>query len=87
MLLSFCQCPPAKDQRGSLAVAQMELTAPYRGESSWIPWGKIKEVGFFFKLDAISKWGDFMIGYLNNSYLEGKLEQGKSIIGKSSNHS
>lgn len=72
MLLSFCQCLLAKDQRGSLAIAQIELTAPYRGECSGI-----KEVGFCFKLDIVRKWGDFTIGYLNNSYLEGILEQGK----------
>lgn len=39
-------------------------------------------MGFYFGLDTIRKWVDLMIGYLNNCYLEGKLEHGKDIIGK-----
>lgn len=44
--------------------------------------------GIFRKQDFALDWmlsrsgGDFMIGYLNNSYLEGKLEQGKKYTWK-----
>lgn len=34
MLLSFCQCPPAKDERGTPAVDQVGLTALYKGKDA-----------------------------------------------------
>ena len=87
MLLSVCQFPPAKDQRGvnclfrgmrttrttghlnsSTLKGTQRLWALVRGLGA----GSLRKQGFVVDWRLSGSGGDFMIRYLNNSYLEGR---------------
>lgn len=46
MLLSFCQCLLAEDQRGSLAIAQIELLLLTEENALGFPGGRLRKWGF-----------------------------------------